>query len=100
MNINGYLSQVDRRKFTNNNQKVLYRLLRADGKWVSGSELKRLAPSAGSRIRDLRKTQFGSFSVECLNATELGKRGDGNKFFYRIAPRTVQRKQVEAVFRQ
>lgn len=98
MNVKGYLNKVNRRKFTNNNQKVLFKLLNANGGWISGPELSRTVNCAGSRVRDLRKRQFGAFKVECEAAPALGKRGDGNSFFYRINPRTVNRKQVQTVF--
>lgn len=98
MNVKGYLTKVNRRTFTNNNQKVLFKLLNADGKWVSSADLNRLVSSAGSRVRDLRKEQFGSFQVDCADAPSIGKKGNGNSFFYRIRPRTVNRRQVSTVF--
>lgn len=99
MNVKGYLkNKVNRRSFTNNNQKVLFKLLNANGSWISGSELSRTVNFAGSRIRDLRKSQFGAFKVECKDAPALGKKGDGNSFFYRINPRTVKIRQVDTIF--
>lgn len=93
------LKKINRRSFTNNTQKVAWRLLRADGKWVSRSELERVATSAAARARDLRKKNFGHFKVECEPAKTLGKRGDQNTFFYRIPKTSVTNKQLEAIFR-
>jgi hypothetical protein len=83
---------VNRRKLVNNVQKVLISLVSAgnDG-WVPRTSLR--VPSAAARIRDLRKSQFGGFEVECRNAIDLNKAGRSVKTsrqtFYRIVPRTV-----------
>ncbi len=58
-----------------------------------------MAKSAAARVRDLRKTQFGKFRVECSSAASLKKRGERNTYFYRIRPNTVTKRQVETVFR-
>ena len=97
MNVKRKLTLVNPRKLTSNTQKAAYRLLSANGKWLSKPDLDRTIGSAPSRVRDLRKSKFGSFRVECKQATELNKRG--NAFFYRINPNTVTHKQVDIVFR-
>ncbi len=91
------LQGVNRRNFTNNTQRAAYRLLNAGGTWVSRADIERTVTSAAARIRDLRKDEFGSFTVECAAASDLGKRGTG--FFYRIPMSTVRRSQVKTVFR-
>lgn len=97
-NIQTYLKTVNRRAFTNNTQRALFKLLSANGAWVSRGELNRSVRSASSRVRDLRKAQFGRFTVQCESATTLKRGGDISTFYYRINPRTVNRKQLDAVF--
>lgn len=99
MNVKKVLKGVNRRSFTNNTQKVAFKLLDANGSWVPRSTLERAAASASARVRDLRKPQFGRFKVECESASSLNKNGNRNTFFYRIRPNTVTKKQVETVFR-
>lgn len=93
------LKNVNRRQFRNNTQRVAYRLLSANGEWISRRQLESTVGGAvTSRVRDLRKAEFGGFQVQCASATELGKRGDHRSYFYRIPPRTVRKTQVETVF--
>lgn len=86
------ISRVDRSSLTNNTQKVLLALVNTpnqDG-WVARTSLR--VPSVGSRLRDLRKPQFGGFQVECASASELNKRPSSvtkQQTFYRIVPRSV-----------
>lgn len=98
MSIQSVLKNINRRTFTNNTQKVAYRLLAADGSWVSRKELEKYVTSASARVRDLRKSQFGSFIVECASATELNRKGDRGSFFYRIRPTSVKKAQIQTVF--
>ena len=56
-----YRKQVDYQRLTTALQRVLYRLL--DGRWHTLSTLRQIAPSADSRIRDLRKSKFGGFTI-------------------------------------
>ncbi len=93
------LTGINNRKFTNNTQKVAYRLLQANGEWVSSRELARTVTSVGSRVRDLRKEEFGSFTVECVSAQELNRNAKPGTFYYRIVPSRVTRSQVVTVFR-
>lgn len=92
------LRSVNRKQLRNNTQRIAYRLLSANGEWVSRRQLETSVSSATARIRDLRKDEFGGFQVQCASATELGKRGDQYTFFYRIPPRSVRKTQVETVF--
>lgn len=91
------VGKLDTRKCTNNTQKVLVRLLRADGDWVSRRAIQ--VPSASSRVRDLRTEEFGKFEVECATARELGREGDGRRTYYRLAPTSVTPERVERVLR-
>lgn len=98
MNLKSVIKNVNRRSLTNNTQKVALKLLAANGEWVSRGELSRVANSAAARVRDIRKTQFGGFTVECASAASLNKRGDRNSFYYRIRPNTVTRQQLVTLF--
>ena len=94
------LSNVNRRQLATNTQRVAYRLLNANGEWVSRKQLETMVTSATARVRDLRKPQFGGFKVQCASAAELGKRGDNHTFFYRIPPRSVRKSQVTQIFQR
>ncbi len=99
MNIKSELQSINRRTLTNNTQKVAFRLLGANGEWVSRRDLERNISSAAARVRDLRKSQFGGFNVECASASELNRRGEKGSYFYRITPASVKRAQIKTVFR-
>ena len=96
-NVKQFLTRVNSNGFRNNTQKVLFRLLEANGRWILGSDLNRSIPSATSRARDLRKPEFGSFKVECRSARELHRAGGVTKFFYRIQPREITVRQVASI---
>ena len=98
MNIRSTLNVVKRNSLTNNTQRVAYKLLSANGSWVSRSDLGRVSASAPARARDLRKPQFGQFEVECEPARALKRNAKRNSFLYRIHPGTVTKQQVETVF--
>jgi hypothetical protein len=97
MDIKKKLRTIKTDNLTNNTQKAAWRLLSAQGKWLSQPDLARTVKSASARVRDLRKAQFGSFRVDCKRASELKKRGDS--FFYRINPNNVTQRQLDTVFR-
>ncbi len=84
--------KVDRRRLANNVQRVLFSLIKAekDG-WIPRTALR--IPSVGARIRDLRKSEFGGFEVECKTPSDLNRCGRSVKTnrqtFYRIVPRSV-----------
>lgn len=99
MSIKNVLSSVSRSNLTNNTQRVALRLLKADGQWVSRRELERNISNVASRIRDLRKAEFGGFVVECASAAELNRRANPGAFYYRIQPSTVTKSQLATVFR-
>ena len=84
------LSNVNRRRLRNNTQRVLLSLVAADG-WVARTALR--VPSATARVRDLRKSEFGSFVVECASAADLGRDNRSTvtdrQTFYRIVPQTI-----------
>lgn len=97
-NVKNLLAKVNRRKLKNNTQKVLLKLLTAKTEWVSRVSLR--VPSVGSRLRDLRKPQFGSFQVDCASANKLGKRTQENRrpTYYRLNPSSVTLTKVSKVF--
>jgi hypothetical protein len=98
-NVSQFLkTRVNSSRFTNNTQRVLHRLLTANGDWISRDELNRVARSASARVRDLRKVQFGNINVQCSSATALGRVGNHNTFYYRINPRNVTIRQANSVF--
>ena len=95
--VRNLLDKINRRSL-NNTQKVLLRLLNADGEWVSRTTIR--VPSVGSRIRDLRKVEFGAFSVRCATASELQRRpASGKATFYALDPRSVTGTRVRQAFR-
>jgi hypothetical protein len=94
------LAKIDRSKLQTNTQKVLYRLLNAENEWVSRSTIR--IPSVGSRLRDLRKPQYGSFTVECETARSLQKRtraATNHPTFYRLNSSSVTREKVASIFK-
>jgi len=99
MNIKSELQSINRRTLTNNTQKVAFRLLGANGAWVSRKDLERTITSAAARVRDLRKVQFGGFAVECASASALNRKGDKGAFFYKITPSSVRKTQINTIFR-
>lgn len=100
-NIMKVVKQVNRRNLTNNTQRVLFALLTATTEWVPRTSLR--IPSVGARIRDLRKTQFGGFRVQCMTAAKLERKGVRNststrQTFYRLDPASVTSSKVNRVF--
>lgn len=98
--VRNYINSLNRRDFTNNNQRVLYTLVRAldsgtDG-WVSTKSLR--VSSAGSRVRSLRTDEFGGFKIDCDKASRLERRGEG--FYYRLGDRNLTLAKLRRLFRQ
>lgn len=96
------VSKIDRRKLTNNTQKVLWDLLHATTEWVSSSSIK--VPSATSRLRDLRKPEFGGFEVECASSSVLERKkhkriSNYRQTYYRLVPDSVTLNRVNQVFK-
>ena len=94
------VNKINRRKLTNNTQRVLHSLLTAKGGWISRTAFK--VPSAGARLRDLRKNQFGGFVVECVSANNLNKKRKSSvtrPTYYRINPRSVTATSLEQAFK-
>jgi hypothetical protein len=83
-------------KDLNNTQRVLVRMISAEGEWVSRDTLK--IPSASSRLRDLRTSQFGSFKIACATGKELGKKNTRGTF-YSLDPKTVTVSRVSKAFK-
>jgi hypothetical protein len=83
--IKDFVNSLDRRNFTNNVQRVLHTLLLASisGKeWVSTKSFR--TRSAAARLRDLRKTEYGEFGIDCRQASDINRNGTQYTFFYRI----------------
>jgi hypothetical protein len=85
-------------KTSNNTQRVGLRLLKANGEWIPRGSLRKRIPSALSRVRDLRKPQYGGFDVECADSFELGRKTSKKTFYYRINPNNVTKNQVSTLF--
>ena len=86
-----YVGRLNTRRFTNNVQKVLFQLLvDTDGEgWVSTRNFR--TRSADSRIRDLRKPEYGAFKVHC--------RRENGQTSYRITVRDLTVAKLRTVFR-
>lgn len=103
-NVSQFLTRVNRRNLTNNTQRVLLRLLAADGEWVSAGQLRQVVRSNSTsvdattaRVRDLRKAAFGGFDVQCASAAELNRDGGSRRFFYRLNISGLTTQQVARV---
>lgn len=97
-NIMNLVKRVNKRLLTNNTQRALLALLTADTEWVSRTSLR--IPSVGARLRDLRKSQFGGFKVQCTTASKLARKTKGatsRQTFYRLDPATVTVNKVTKV---
>lgn len=91
------LSSVDSRRLRNNTQRVLVALLRAEGDWVPRSTVR--VANATSRMRELRRPEYGSFDVQVATAAELGRPGGARRTYYRLNPRTITAERVATVLR-
>lgn len=95
--IKNMISKIDRRKLTNNTQRALLALLTATTEWVPRTSIN--VPSVGARLRDLRKTEFGQFQVQCKRPRQLERKTrTANQTFYRLDPKSVTLKKVQKVF--
>lgn len=95
-NVKNFVKNLNRRNFTNNTQRVLHTLLTAPGNgWVTLSRLR--VPSAGARVRDLRKAQYGGLSVACSRSSEAGVR-TASDFVYRLNKSKITVEQLRQVF--
>lgn len=98
--VSDFVKKINRSKLTTNTQRVLFTLLTAlyegEGGWVP---LKKFyTSSAGSRIRDLRKSQYGQFDILCRSASKLERSGSGHTFYYKLAQRNLTAGQLRRVF--
>ena len=86
-----YVQRLNSRKFTNNVQRVLYRLLvdSEENGWVPTRSLR--VSCADSRVRDLRKPEYGAFRVQC--------RRDKGVTSYRLTVRDLTVARLRTVFR-
>lgn len=94
------LQRVDRRRVRNNTQRALLALLNANGSWVARTSIR--LPSVTSRLRDLRKEEFGGFDVQCVSARDLQRsektRTTSRLTYYRLNPNTVTVKRLNKAF--
>ena len=101
--VKNVVSTIKRKTCTNNTQRVLLDLIRSRGKdgWVARTAIS--VPSVGARIRDLRKTAFGSFKIECATASDINrpirKNMTGRQTFYRVVPNTVTVDSIRKAFK-
>ena len=95
------VKNINRRNLSNNTQKVLWTLLTTSNKdgWVSRTSL--TVPSASARVRDLRKSEFGGFAVECARPGDINRRvrNGTHQTFYRIVPSSVTPSALKTVFK-
>lgn len=100
--VRNYVNSLNTRNFTNNNQRVLYTLVSSidegDGGWVSLNKFR--VNSTGSRIRDLRKSEYGGFDVLCRSASKLERRGGQHTFYYKLGQRNLTVAKLRRVFKQ
>jgi hypothetical protein len=98
--VRNFVNSLDRKNFTNNNQRVLYNLLVSleggDGGWVSLNKFR--VNFAGSRVRDLRKAKYGGFDVQCRSASRLERRGGQHTFYYKLNQRNLSVSKLRKVF--
>jgi hypothetical protein len=98
--IQNLVSKINKRRLTNNTQRALLALLTSKSEWVARTAMR--IPSIGARIRDLRKAQFGRFTVQCASANRLERRTRRNsarQTFYRLDPNSVTAAKVARVFK-
>jgi len=91
------VSSVDSRRIRNNTQRVLLALLRAEGEWVPRTTVR--VANATSRMRELRRPEYGGFDVQVATASELGRPGGARRTYYRLNPRTITSDRIVTVLR-
>jgi hypothetical protein len=91
------LDTIKSSSIRNNTQRVAAKLLNAQGQWIPRSQIMRI-PSGTARVRDLRKSAYGAFNVECKSSDELNKRVSKKTYYYRIDQSKVTKKQISALF--
>lgn len=90
------LKKLDRSNLTNT-QRAFVTLLEQPGKWIARSAIR--IPNASSRLRDLRKTEYGGFTVECATPAELNRRQTPGTTFYRLDPASITERRVMKVLK-
>lgn len=99
-NVDDFVKNINRRKLTNNTQRVLYSLLTAlregEGGWVPLNKF--YVSSAGARLRDLRKGKYGQFDIKCRSASRLERNGTKYTFYYKLGQRNLTTGQLRKVF--
>lgn len=90
---------INPRMLRNNTQRVLFAMLRSEQEWISRTSFR--VPSASSRLRDLRKEEFGSFDLKCARPRDLNRpvtARNRRSTFYKLNPRSVTRERILTVF--
>lgn len=102
------IRSINKRNLTNNTQRALFALLNPRSKdgWVARTSIP--VSSATARIRDLRKSEYGGFRVECVTADELKTQNPSKRVhstaterqtFYRLDPSSVTPDALNRVFK-
>lgn len=98
--VRNFVTNLNKKTFTNNVQRVLYQLLTAvdntNGGWVRLD--KTSIPSAEARARDLRKGQYGEFNVFCRRATDFPFSGGSQTHYYKLGQRNLTIGKLRTVF--
>ena len=96
MEINKFVAKLNKNRFTNNTQRVLYTLLTTNKEWVPQTAFR--VASWGARLRDLRNPEFGRFNIICKSSKDLGL-GGRFRFFYRLPNKTITINKLSKVFK-
>lgn len=96
MQIKTMLKNLDRSSLTNT-QRAFVALVEQPGQWVARSSIR--VPNASARLRDLRKTEYGGFTVECATPAELNRRQTAGTTFYRLDPASITERRVMKVLK-
>jgi len=95
-----FVKKISRNTLATNTQRALYDLVTAlnegDGGWIPLKKFR--VSSAGARVRDLRKPQYGQFDIRCRSASRLDRSGTRHTFYYKLAQRNLTVGQLRKVF--
>lgn len=92
--VTSIVDSIQPRDCQNLTQKVLLTFLRSDKEFITRSSMR--IPNVGSRVRDLRKAEFGGFNVECVRGERNSKGGYSTS--YRLDPQSVTAERVKMAF--
>jgi hypothetical protein len=92
--VSAVVDSIQTRDCQNLTQKVLLTFLRSDKEFITRSSMR--IPNVGSRVRDLRKPEFGGFTVQCVRGERNPKGGYSTS--YRLDPQSVTLDRVKMAF--